>query len=150
MSQICICLTVIFEIAHSDPVPCCSLKSCFLNSSTVNCKIHFASGSLFFNLRNYFHCSTKLISKSYYLSVVQQNYNLYSWREVPTTIVLKILRKERSIMETSHSFKNVHFECHRVKSLIIAQKCLSICGKASDSNVTLVLLSMLSPIKSPF
>lgn len=113
VSQICICLTVIFEIAHSDPVPCCSLKSCFLNSSTVNCKIHFASGRLFFNLRNYFHCSTKLISKSYYLSVVQQNYNLYSWREVPTTIVLKILRKERSIMETSHSFKNVHFECHR-------------------------------------
>lgn len=115
--QIGICLTVIFEVAHSGPVPCCSMKSHFLNSSTVNWKVDFASRIIFFEfifyLRNHFHCSTKLISKPYYLSDVQQNYSLYLLREVPNTIDLKILRKERSIMDTSHSFKNVHFECHK-------------------------------------
>lgn len=92
--QIGVCLTVMFEIAHSGPVPCCSVKSCYLNSSTVNCKMHFAiRSSFFYYLRNYFHCFTKLISKPYCLAVVQQNYSLYSWREVSTTTALKILER---------------------------------------------------------
>lgn len=38
----------------------------------------------------------------------------------------------------------------RAKSLIIAQGCLSLYGRASDSKVTLIALSMLCPIKISF
>lgn len=66
--------------------------------------MHFASGSLFFYLKNYFRSLAILISEPYSLAVVQQNNSLYSERKMSTIIALKILRQERSIMGTSHFF----------------------------------------------
>lgn len=101
--------------------------------------MHFASRSIFFYLRNYFHCLTKVISEPYSLAFVQQYNSLYSERKVSAIIAFKILRQERSIMDTSWVFKMCTLNAiGRAESLTVTQRCVSCCGRASDSQVTLI------------